>query len=166
MPRTAPLSVPCRRAPAACATRCTLSVCLLQKYDINSLATEVIFRNDAERREAASSFVDPTTEFSNLYPITSGLPSGARDDRRHAVLSALADRLKANGWFIDSVRFGIVTAHRRGAARPAPEQIARIVRIYPAYTFQVREYHQRPYLIVDATVVVQSVLNGAMRESG
>lgn len=132
------------------------------EYNVSSLATEVILRNDAERREAASGLVDlATTEFSNLYPITSGLPSGARDDRRHAVLSALADRLQANGWFIDAVRFGIVTAHRRGAARPAPEQIAKIVRIYPAYTFQVREYHERPYLIVDATVVVQSVINAA-----
>jgi len=132
------------------------------EYNVSPLATEVILRNDAERREAASGLVDlATTEFSNLYPITSGLPTGARDDRRHAVLSALADRLQANGWFIDSVRFGIVTAHRRGAARPAPEQIAKIVRIYPAYTFQVRDYHERPYLIVDATVVVQSVINAA-----
>jgi predicted HTH transcriptional regulator len=65
------------------------------EYDINPVVTEVILRNDAERREAASGLVDPTTtEFSNLYPITSGLPSGARDDRRHAVLSALADRLQ------------------------------------------------------------------------
>ena len=89
------------------------------EYDVSSLATEVILRNDAERREAVLGSVVATTEFSNLYPITSGLPSGARDDRRHAVLSALADRLQANGWFINSLRFGIVTAHRRGAARPA-----------------------------------------------
>jgi hypothetical protein len=97
--------------------------------------------------------IDPRCEGRPLCPCSagghppharrdaSGLPSGARDDRRHAVLSALADRLQASGWFIDSVRFGIVTAHRRGAARPAPEPIAKIVRIYPAYTFQVREYH-------------------------
>ncbi len=133
------------------------------EYDISPLATEVILRNDAERREAAAGSVEPeTTEFSNLYPFSSGLPSGSRDDRRRAVLSALADRLQANGWYIDSVRFGTVTAHRRGAARPAPQEIARVVRIYPAYTFQVREYHEQPYLIVDATVVVQSVLNAAM----
>jgi len=132
------------------------------KYDISPLFTEVTLLNDAARREASAGAPEAeTTEFANLYPILSGLPAGARGDRRREVLSALMDRLRANDWFVDSFRFGIVTAHRRGAARRAPTAVAQVVRIFPAYTFQIREYFERPYLVVDPTVVVQSVLNAA-----
>jgi predicted HTH transcriptional regulator len=132
------------------------------EYDTSPLFTEVILRNDAARREVATGAPEAEcTEFANFYPIVSGLSTGARDERRRALLSSLVDRLRAAGWFVDSFRFGTVTAHRRGAARAAPAAVASVVRIYPAYTFQVREYSERPYLVVDAAVVVQSVLNAA-----
>ena len=42
-----------------------------------------------------------------------------------------------------------------------PEAVARIVRIYPAFTFQVRQYFDRAYLVVDYTAHTQTVLTAA-----
>ena len=133
------------------------------EYIIGEAYTEVILQNNADRRVAPPTGSEAPTEpseFSNLYPLSGMLAAGAQfHDRRRLVTEAFAAKLRNAGWFIDRQRFGELTAHRRGEAIDAPESVGRIVRIYPAFTFQIRQYHGQTYLVVDYTVQVQCVLN-------
>ena len=134
------------------------------EYDVSGTNTVVTLRSDAPRREAeAQASVEAETgEFANLYPISGlGPANGSDAARRLDFLVALKERLEANGWFIDRLRHGVLVAHRRGIVHPAPEAVARIVRIYPAVVFQFREHFGFRYLLVDMTVTVRSVLNAA-----
>ena len=126
--------------------------------------TVVTLRSDAPLREAEAqaSVAVETGEFANLYPISGlGPVNGSDVARRLAFLVALKERLKANDWFIDRFHHGALVAHRRGIARPAAAAVTRIVRIYPALVFQLREYFGFRYLLVDMTVSVRSVLTAA-----
>ena len=134
------------------------------EYDVSGTNTVVTLRSDAPRREAEvqTSVEAETGEFANLYPISGlGPVNGSDAARRLDFLAALKERLAANGWFIDRFRHGVLVAHRRGIVHPAPEAVARIVRIYPAVVFQFREHFGFRYLLVDMTVTVRSVLNAA-----
>ena len=134
------------------------------EYDVSGTSTVVTLQSDAPRREAeAQASVEAETgEFANLYPISGfGPVNGSDSARRHDFLVALKERLAANGWFIDRFHHGALVAHRRGIARPAPDAVAGIVRIYPAAVFQFREYFGHRYLLVDMTVSVRSVLTAA-----
>jgi predicted HTH transcriptional regulator len=137
------------------------------EYLLGEAHTEVILHNDVARREAPTTgAVTPlaTTEFSNLYPLQGPLGDMTRaefDQKRRALVDALATKLRAAGWFIDRLQFGGLTAHRQGMPIHGPEAVARIVRIYPAFTFQVRQYFDRAYLVVDYTAQTQTVLTAA-----
>jgi hypothetical protein len=76
-------------------------------------------------------------------------------------VDAFATKLRAAGWFIDRLQFGGLTAHRQGMPIHGPEAVAGIVRIYPAFIFQVRQYFDRAYLVVDYTAQTQTVLTAA-----
>ena len=54
-----------------------------------------------------------------------------------------------------------MTAHRQGMPIRGPEAVGRIVRIYPAFTFQVRQYFDLAYLVVDYTAQLQTVLSAS-----
>ena len=140
------------------------------EYDISGANTVVVLRSDAPRREAeAQASVEAETgEFANLYPLSGfGPVNGNGAARRLDFLAALKERLDADGWFIDRFSHGTLIAHRRGVAHPAPEAVARVVRIYPAIVFQLREHFGFRYLLVDPTVSVRSVLTAAaLRELG
>lgn len=137
------------------------------EYLIGDAHTEVILRNDAARREAPATGTAArlaTTEFSNLYPLQGpldGLTRAEFDQKRRALVDAFATKLRAAGWFIDRMRFGGLTAHRQGMPIRGPEAVGRIVRIYPAFTFQVRQYFDRAYLVADYTAQLQAVLTAA-----
>ena len=134
------------------------------EYDVSGASTVVTLWSDAPSREAqAQASVEAVTgEFTNLYPISGfSSVSGSDGTRRREFLVALKDRLGANGWFIDRFHHGALVTHRRGIARQAPDAVAHIVRIYPAAMFQLREYFGQPYLLVDMTVSVRSVLTAA-----
>ena len=134
------------------------------EYDVSGTNTVVTLLSDAPRREAeAQASVEAETgEFTNLYPISGFGPGNGNDTvRRLDFLVALKERLEARDWFIDRFHHGVLVAHRRGIAHPAPEAVARIVRIYPAVVFQFREHFGFRYLLVDLTVSVRSVLTAA-----
>jgi len=138
------------------------------EYDVSGTNTVVTLRSDAPRREAeAQASVEAETgEFANLFPISGlGPVNGSDAARRLDFLVALKERLAANGWFIDRFRHGALVAHRRGVVHPAPEAVARIVRMYPAVVFQFREHFGFRYLLVDMTVTVRSVLTAASLQS-
>ncbi len=69
----------------------------------------------------------------------------------------LKDALVAQKWYIDRLGFGRIAAHRRGAAFDAPKDVSSVMRIYPAYEFQVREYFGSFYLCIDYGVQVHNV---------
>lgn len=133
------------------------------EYFTSPYETRVILRNNASSRKdnQPNQATENTTEFTNLYPLT-GLQK--KDNREHAqqqrreILDALKNKLVANNWFIDKSKFGLLTAHKRGVAIQAPASVASIVKIYPAYIFQIREYFGHTYLLIDYTVTVQSIL--------
>ncbi len=129
------------------------------EYVVTEWSTAVTLRSNAPKREAALRVGEPesATQFTNFYPVVAGFPvSGemkreVEARRRQDFLSALGAKLTANGWYVDSLKFGVLTAHRRGNEFPVSELVARLVRLFPAYTFQVREYWGRVYLVVDYT---------------
>lgn len=139
------------------------------EYRVGESSTTVTLQNNAVEREAtlrgSKSLVEATTEFTNIYPFTSGFLSGGRDvrdensQRRRDVLHALRDKLEASGWYTDRLSYGTLIAHRRGNHLKMPVNAARIVHLYPAYAFQVREYGRQACLVVDYTLTVQSVLS-------
>jgi len=133
------------------------------EYTISDASTEILLRNDIVRRTSLSNSNGALqiSEFANLFPIQGWERSTSEfDSRRREFIRSLASKLEAAGWFIDHQKFGELVAHRQGAAIAAPRAAASIVRIYPAFSFQVRDYHGQIYLVVDYTVQVQSVING------
>jgi hypothetical protein len=133
-------------------------------YSVNPGMTEVVLYSEAPRREEAyarATSGEPAArlmEHTNLFPLTCPALDLSANGPRREVTHAFADRLRVAGWFIDTLRFGEIVAHLRGSELGAPPAAARIVRVYPACAFQVRAYLGRAYLVVDPTVVVQSVL--------
>jgi predicted HTH transcriptional regulator len=135
-------------------------------YDVKESETVVTLLSEPERRLAAAQQGKevPTTEFANLYPIQlqrSG--SGAVEhqifrDKRREFLASLQDALAAKGWFVDSVRHGLLTAHRRGDFHGHSPAVDQCVRLFGAYSFGVRDYNNKSYLCVDFTLEVKNLL--------
>jgi len=124
------------------------------EYTVNDTQTVVTLRIDTSRHEQP---IRRASEFANLYLLTTN--GALPNDWRHAVLVTLRDRLQAEKWFIDRLTHGRMIAHRRGNEFPLLPQIRTIVRLFPAYIFALREFHRHPYLVIDYTVEVRSVLN-------
>lgn len=123
------------------------------EYLLKDAETVVVLRIDTSRRERVTGHA---SEFANLYLISA---SGALpNDWRRAVLATIRDRLEVLDWFIDRIAHGRLTAHRRSVEIPLPPEVRRVVRLYPAYEFSLREFHGRQYLALDYTVEVKSVL--------
>lgn len=133
------------------------------EYVVAEYSTRLVLRNNAHARKDISPGVqaDDSPEFTNLYPISGG---GDLSDLnksmqiRRDIVSALRNKLVANDWFIDRQSFGVLTAHRKGVAATAPADVSNVVKLYPAYVFQIREFFGRQYLLVDFTVTVQNIL--------
>ena len=140
------------------------------EYSVSAATTTVTLRNNAAEREAeiraasrAATPQTPTTEFTNLYPFSGGFLAVGREtreenrQRQRAVLQALSDKLEATNWYVESIKYGSLTAHRRGSEFKASFNATQFVRLYPAYAMQIREYGGRTCLVVDYGVTVQSV---------
>ena len=123
------------------------------EFSITERGTSVTLRIDVNRHVRAA---ERASEFANLFPITAN--TALPKDWRRTALGTLRDRLRAEGWFIDRFAHGRIKAHGVRSAYAAPEDVSRIVRMYPAYEFTFREMHDRPYLLIDFTVEVKSVL--------
>lgn len=133
------------------------------EYIITDYNTTLLLRNNAKVRKDAFSQISPeeSPEFTNLYRLTGTSETSDREktkQQHREILAALKGKLAANGWFVDKSTYGLLVAHRRGAALQSPPKVAKAVKLYPSYIFQVREYFGRQYLVVDYTVSVQSVL--------
>jgi predicted HTH transcriptional regulator len=133
-------------------------------YSVTDTRTTVVLYSNAASRAAALRTApdDVPTEFANLYPLRfSSGESGTReqsDQRRRDILQALGAKLEVSGWYIDKSTFGALVAHRRRTATPLQPHVADYLSLFPAYSFQLREYWGRTYLVVDYTLTVQSTL--------
>ncbi|HEY9692436.1 MAG TPA: RNA-binding domain-containing protein [Oculatellaceae cyanobacterium] len=135
------------------------------KYTVSESQTTVILVNNSTEREAAlqSTSALPSTEFSNLFPLTFILEEGQNPDinylnhRYQDIMMALKDALIANGWYIDSFKFSRLVAHRQGVNVPLSKTVDKFVRFYPAYSFQLRQYWGKLYLCLDYNLQVKNV---------
>lgn len=126
------------------------------QYRMGINETLLKLENNSVEREAAIRAASQirSTEFANLFPL-----SIRRGDSpvAHNALSAhygefsrtLRDVLAGNGWYIDRFRFSRIVAHKRGFEIDTPPDVRRILRIYPAYEFQIRQYLEYFYLCLD-----------------
>jgi predicted HTH transcriptional regulator len=133
------------------------------EYTVSDYGTTLVLRNNSHARKDVPSHAvqEEGPEFTNLYPLVgvSVAPDFERaKQQRREIQDALKNKLAANGWFIDRDSYGVITAHRRGVALPAPANVSKVVKLYPAYVFQIKEYFGKLYLLVDFTVTVQTVL--------
>ncbi len=134
-------------------------------YEVTESQTTVILTSNATEREALMRNTSkvPSTEFANLFPLSFLLESGQPphneyvDQQRQNFMGALRDALAAKGWFIDNLSFGRIIAHRQKLDIPLPKNVSRIVRFYPAYSFQIRSYWGRYYLCIDYTLEVKNI---------
>jgi len=133
-------------------------------YRLSDNQTELKLESNAEDREAAllSTTLSNSTEFANVYPLTvrqGNKPVDSQAFKMHyrEFFTTFRDVLRAHSWYIDRFSFGRIIAHRRGAVLDIPQAAFSILRFYPAYVFQVRQYWGHYYLCVDYTVQVLGV---------
>ena len=125
-------------------------------YRLSENETLVKLDSNAEARKAAllAASQVKSTEFGNLFPLH--IRQGQQPATKEAFevhygecVRTLRDVLVAHGWHIDRFGFSRIVAHRRGADLEAPPAVTHHLRFYPAYEFQVRQYHDSFYLCVD-----------------
>ena len=134
-------------------------------YRVGPVETVVILENDirgraVQRTGLASLDAVESSEFTNLYPLSGLLESGAREGQREekrVLLQAICEKLEARGWVIDELSMGRAVVHVKEAREHVPRPADQIVRIIPAYALGIRSYFGRHYLVVDCTVRVQPI---------
>ncbi len=136
-------------------------------YKIDNSHTTVTLFNDAITREAllrAASIAQDSTEFTNLFPLHFVTKEGKPADldiltnRHNDFIIFLKDALKAKGWYVDRLRYGTLTVHRRGSELHLPQEVQDSVGFYPAYKLQLRSYWGKFYLCIDYTLEVKNKL--------
>ncbi len=133
-------------------------------YRLNDTETLLKLESKAEEREAALLAAGrvKSTEFGNLFllQIRQGDKPATKESfspQYGEFVRTFRDVLSANGWYIDRFVFSRIIAHRRGTELAIPEDARNILRFYPAYEFQVREYFGRFYLCIDYRCQVLNV---------
>jgi predicted HTH transcriptional regulator len=134
------------------------------KYHVSSAQTTVMLNSNAAERERTYN-VSPATKstaFINLFRLfASSVGTGEQTqlaDSRKELMATLRDALLAKGWFVDSIRYGRIVAHRLGSEIAIRNDAINVVRFYPAYVFQFRNYNNHDYLSIDYTLEVKNVL--------
>ena len=125
-------------------------------YRLASNETLIRIESRAREREAAilAANEDEATEFGNLFLLTlrrreNPVGYDVFGSRYGEIVKTLCDALKGNGWHMDRNGFSRMLAHKRGVELDTPPEVRSILRFYPAYEFQIRQYHRDYYLCVD-----------------
>ena len=125
-------------------------------YRLASNETLIKVESKSEEREAALLAINngKATEFGNLFLLRFRRQQDlvgydVFGSRYGEIVKTLRDALKGNGWYIDRDGFSRILAHRRGIELDTPVEVRSILRFYPAYEFQIRQYHQYYYLCID-----------------
>jgi predicted HTH transcriptional regulator len=129
-----------------------------------SSTTVTLFNNIAEREAVLKSAHGKKTEFTNLYALQiTGKNVGLQDFEpiKREITSSISSNLETNGWYIDKSTYGRITAHKKGNDLPLPTNVSAILRMYPAFSFQVRRFWDVLYLTLDFELQVKNVLSAA-----
>ena len=133
-------------------------------YRLAENETLIKLESNAREREAAILAVShiKATEFGNLFSLMirqgeKAVSHDAFNVRYGEFVKTLRDVLVGSGWYIDRFRFSRIVAHRRGDELYIPAEVKSVLRFYPAYEFQVREYFSRFYLCLDYKCQVRNV---------
>lgn len=125
-------------------------------YRLSENETLVRLENKAEERESAIVAANQikSTEYGNLFLLR--IRQGQKPVNRNEFnihygefVNSLKDVLSANSWFIDRFQFSRIIAHRKGIELDIPANVKQVLRFYPAYEFQIREYFGYFYLCLD-----------------
>ena len=133
-------------------------------YRLAENETLIKLESNAREREAAilaASQIE-ATEFGNLFSLSirQGEKAVGHDVfkiRYGEFVKTLKDALVGERWYIDRLGFSRIVAHKRGNELDIPANVKRVLRFYPAYEFQVREYFGRFYLCLDYKCQVHNV---------
>ncbi|NTW01873.1 MAG: transcriptional regulator [Oscillochloris sp.] len=134
-------------------------------YDVTTAETRVTLYSKAVEREAAlqADLYGEAAGATNLFPLAflgeDGLPLGYQDIRirQKDILLTLRNKLQAQGWFIDSYRFGRIVTHLRSSDIALPQAVTSILRFYPAYSIGLRSLMGQFYLCIDYVLIVKNV---------
>ena len=131
-------------------------------YQTDQYTTVTLYSKFDERLEKyAVKAVTETEEYANLFQLLqSNAPilHGEFRELRRSILWTIKNALSNHGWFIDSLSFGRIVAHRKGYTLPLSPQVEKIARIYPAYELQVRQYADNLYLCIDYKAELKNIL--------
>ncbi|MCP4702189.1 MAG: transcriptional regulator [Gammaproteobacteria bacterium] len=136
-------------------------------YKTGFTRTELVLLNNAAEREKllrTLALEETATEYTNLFPLSVIADSGANDatrllrEKRKEIIRFMQDALLAKGWFVDQIKYGRIITHQKHACLPLSNEAQRIVRFYPAYVLQLREYSEKFYLCIDYTLQIKNVL--------
>jgi predicted HTH transcriptional regulator len=135
------------------------------RFHVTAFQTLVTLFNNSAEREAllrSSATSEQGTEFTNLFPLkltnVQALSVNELGQLKKDITFALRGSLQSHDWFLDRPGFRI-GAHKRGTELPLPRDVARLLRFYPAYSFQVREYWSLLYIAIDYSLEVKNIRN-------
>jgi len=133
------------------------------QYRLGLNETLLKLENNYRERESAilTASQIKSTEFSNLFPLSisngdSPVTNQVLSDHYRQLLITLRDALIGNGWYIDKFAFSRIMAHQKGVELDASPDVKSILKLFPAYEFQVRQYFDHFYLCVDYKCHVQN----------
>jgi predicted HTH transcriptional regulator len=137
------------------------------RYKVSNAQTTAILLNNAEERNAllrSETEVTPV-EFANLFPLffvhhgTAPLDAEGLKRRTRDLMVTFKDALQAKGWYVDLFQFSRIIAHRCGVDISLPVPVNQVLRFFPAYVFQIRQYSDNYYLCIDYTLELKSIQN-------
>ncbi len=134
------------------------------RYRLAENETMIRLDSNAEAREAALLAANrvQSTEFANLYLLRvrrghNTVTAGDLNVHYRQLVSTLRDVLVANRWHIDRCKFSRIIAHRKGTELDLPVKVKPLLRMYPAYEFQIRQYFDQFYLCLDYKCQVRNI---------
>ena len=134
------------------------------RYRLAENETLIRLENNAEEREAAmlADSQVTSTEFGNLFPLRirrgdEPVRLTSFNVRYGEFVKTFRDALAGKGWFVDRFGHSRIVAHRRGIELDTPMNVKSLLRFYPAYEFQIRQYFKSYYLCLDYKCEVVNV---------
>jgi len=134
-------------------------------YDVTDSQTIVLLESKAVERERAmqaDSVVQDVTEYANIFELFITADGERRllsEEFRREIITSLLASLKKNRWYIHSNKYGRIITHKIGVEIQTSPQVASVLRLFPAYVFQLREYGGRLYLCIDYILRVRNMLS-------
>ncbi len=133
------------------------------EYQTNGETILTFQNNIAERSKRFFAHNLPkysTSEYLNLFAIhfQGDVSTYDKGVLVKEILGVLRDNLQAKGWYIDRFGKGRLTIHQRGASYPLANSAAeKIMRIFRAYTLQIKRYGETFYLVIDYKAELKNI---------